>query len=134
MRDGRTRKLERPTEQTRASQFFAVFKVTLVIVEGPSAGTEFEIDRESVVLGRGPDVDLCFDDTAMSREHATLELTGDGFRLRDLASSNGVTVNGASTLVCDLKHSDRFQLGEHVFQYVLEEIQRSPRSYQLPDD
>ncbi len=134
MRDGRTRKLERPPEQTRASQFFAVFKVTIVIVEGPSAGTEFEIDRESVVLGRGPDVDLCFDDSAMSREHATLELTGDGFRLRDLASSNGVTVNGAPTLACDLKHSDRFQLGEHVFQYVLEEIQRPPRSYQLPDD
>ena len=134
MRDGRTRKLERPAEQTRASQFFAVFKVTVVIVEGPSAGTEFEIDRESVVLGRGPDSDLCFDDPAMSREHAALELTGDGFRLRDLASSNGVTVNEAPTLVCDLKHGDRFQLGEHVFQYVLEEIQRSPRSYQLPDD
>jgi len=35
--------------------------------------------------------------------------------------------------VAELEHGDRFQLGEHVFQLVLERRRREPRAYVLPD-
>jgi pSer/pThr/pTyr-binding forkhead associated (FHA) protein len=43
-------------------------------------------------------------------------------------------VNGALILASELKHGDRFQLGEHVFQFVLEQRRRDPRTYVLPDE
>ena len=46
---------------------------------------------------------------------------------------NGVQVNGAPVQVAELEHGDRFQLGEHVFQLVLERRRREPRAYLLPD-
>jgi pSer/pThr/pTyr-binding forkhead associated (FHA) protein len=69
----------------------------------------------------------------MSKEHAALEFSGGGIRLRDLGSMNGLRVNGGATKVADLKNGDRFQIGEHEFQFVLEQRRRQPRTYVLPD-
>ena len=79
-------------------------------------------------------VDLAFDDEAMSREHAAIEFTKGGYRIRDLASTNGVYINDAHVAVGDLKHGDRFQLGDHLFTFVLEEIVRQPKPYAIDDE
>jgi pSer/pThr/pTyr-binding forkhead associated (FHA) protein len=42
-------------------------------------------------------------------------------------------VNGSEVQVAELEHGDRFQLGEHVFQLVIEQRRREPRAYVLPD-
>jgi pSer/pThr/pTyr-binding forkhead associated (FHA) protein len=133
MRDGLTRKLAIGERDAGFTRFLAEFRASLVVLEGGVAGAEHEIERPLISIGRGPGVDLAFQDAAMSKEHARLEW-GDGWlRLRDLGSMNGVRVNGAPVQVADLKHGDRFQLGEHVFQLVLEQRRREPRTYQLPD-
>jgi pSer/pThr/pTyr-binding forkhead associated (FHA) protein len=133
MRDGRTRKLAIGERDPGFTRFLAEFRASLVVVEGGIAGSEHEIDRPYISLGRGPGVDLAFQDPAMSKEHACLEWAGGALRLRDLGSMNGIRVNGAEIQVTDLKHGDRFQLGEHVFQLVLEQRRREPRTYVLPD-
>lgn len=133
MRDGLTRKLEIGERNSDFARFLAEFRACLVVVEGGVAGSEHEIDRPRTSLGRGPAVDLVFPDPAMSKEHASLEWAGGALRLRDLGSMNGIRVNGAEVQVADLKHGDRFQLGEHVFQLVLEQRRREPRTYVLPD-
>ena len=61
---------------------------------GAVAGEEHPLDREKLVLGRGPGVDLAFDDAEMSSQHAAVEFTGEGFRICDLGSTNGTFVNG----------------------------------------
>ena len=51
--------------------------------------------KERVVLGRAPDCDVCLPHPMVSRYHAILERLADGsLRLRDLASVNGVWVDG----------------------------------------
>ena len=84
-------------------------------------------------LGRGDEATWKFPDDTMSKEHAALEVTGDRIRLRDLGSMNGIKLNGAETKVADLKNGDRFQLGKLVFQLVIEERRREPRTYVLED-
>lgn len=133
MHDGRTRKLAR-SEPPRQNEFLRQMRACLVIVEGPAAGTEYPLCCESICVGRGPSADLCFDDPAMSQEHAALELTEKGFRVRDLGSTNGVHVNGSPVLAAELKHGDRLQLGEHAFQYVVEKLQNGPPTYVLSGD
>jgi len=133
MRDGLTRKLEIGEQDSGFTRFLAEFRASLVVLEGGVAGAEHEIVEPKTSIGRGPDVDLAFPDAAMSREHASLEWADGQLRLRDLGSMNGIRVNGAAVQVADLKHGDRFQLGEHVFQLVLEQRRREPRAYVLPD-
>ncbi len=48
-----------------------------------------------VVLGRGAGADLAIQDPTISRRHAELVAEPGGVRVRDLGSSNGVSVNGA---------------------------------------
>lgn len=126
MRERATRKLSRPGRGAQPAQ-----RASLVIIEGGAEGSEFELDRERCVVGRGPGVDLALEDVAMSRQHAAFERTATGHRVCDLGSTNGVSVNGAPVAVADLKHGDRVQLGEHVLQYLVETRERSPRAFQV---
>jgi pSer/pThr/pTyr-binding forkhead associated (FHA) protein len=133
MRDGRTRKLEVGERQPDFTRFLAETRAAIVVLEGPAAGSETEIENPRLTIGRGPGVDLAFPDPAMSKQHACIEWGSRSLRLRDLGSTNGVRVNGAEVQVSELKHGDRFQLGGHVFQLVLEPRRREPRAYVLPD-
>jgi pSer/pThr/pTyr-binding forkhead associated (FHA) protein len=133
MRDGLTRKLEIGERDGGFTRFLAGFRASLVVLEGGVAGAEHEIERPLTSIGRGPGVDLAFPDAAMSKQHASLEWAEDRLRLRDLGSMNGIFVNGSAVQVAELKHGDRFQLGGHVFQLVIEQRRREPRAYVLPD-
>ena len=130
MQDGHTRKLVR--SQVEQSLFLARNRASLVVIEGRAAGTEYVVDDPSITMGRGPGVDLVFDDDAMSRQHAALELGKDGFAVRDMGSTNGLKVNGSQVMAADLKHGDRIEMGEHVLQYILERRERVT-TYELPD-
>ncbi len=128
MRDGNTRKLAQSPVKQRL--FLSRHRACLVVVDGPAAGTEYRLQSQSVVLGRGPGVDIAFADEAMSKRHAALELGEDGYRLRDMGSTNGVSLNGSPVSAADLKHGDRLQLGEHTLQYVVES-RKHTRAYDL---
>jgi pSer/pThr/pTyr-binding forkhead associated (FHA) protein len=134
MRDGRTRKVDTPERDDSFEGFIAGWRATVVVLSGDAAGTEYTMERPGVSMGRGEEADWTFADDTMSKEHAILEFTGGGIRLRDLGSMNGTRLNGGETRVADLKNGDRFQLGEHEFQFVLEKLSRKPRTYVLPDE
>ena len=70
----------------------------------------------------------------MSKEHATLEFVSGSFRLRDLGSMNGVRLNGTEVKAAEIESGDRFQLGDHEFQFVLEQSEKAPRTWVLSDD
>ena len=103
----------------------------ITVVSGPGAGAGFTIDRERVIVGRGPGVDRAFDDPAMSRQHAVIEFNAGGFRLRDLGSTNGTLLNGTSVHSAELRHGDRFEIGGQRFQLAIEEREREPDAYEL---
>ena len=130
MQDGKTRQM-RVVGNSPARTFLACMRAALVQLSGDAAGSEFELDRERVVVGRGSEADLSFDDAAMSREHAAFECGADGYSVVDLGSTNGVLVNDGSVEQAALKHGDRIQLGDHVFQYVIEEKSRSPKTFSV---
>ncbi len=134
MRDGMTRRIETPGGNGSLAEYLNLWRAVVVSLSGDQAGSEYELDRPCVTMGRGPGTDLMFDDEAMSREHAVLEFDGSGFRIRDLGSMNGLLLNGSETRVGELKNGDRFELGEHAFQILLDRRPRQPKAYVIPDE
>jgi pSer/pThr/pTyr-binding forkhead associated (FHA) protein len=134
MQDGHTRRVQHEDAPGRDSDaFLASHRAVIVTLSGTTAGNEYVLDRAQMTIGRGPDVELAFDDTTMSREHAAFEVIDGAMRLRDLGSTNGVLVNGSPVLQIELKHGDRIELGEHQFQFILEQRRRGPKTYDLSD-
>ena len=133
MHDGRTRKvdLEMPAKQ---NAFLEANLASLTILAGPAAGQEFALESARQIVGRGADADIRLDLDSVSAEHAAFELGEKGFGVRDLASTNGVRVNGQEVLSHWLEHGDRVQLGECELQYVVEPRTRAPRTWDLEAD
>jgi len=134
VRDGRTAKRVVRKRGADIDAFLERFEATLVVVRGEIAGDEHLLDRPKLVLGRGPGVDIGFNDSEMSSQHAAIEFTGDGFRICDLGSTNGTLVNGKPIQAHDLAPGDRVELGQHVLQLRLEEHEPEPKVYLVPDD
>ena len=94
---------------------------------GPLAGQSFALDRSPFSIGRSADNDLAVPDTLASRQHASLELQGDRWFLRDLGSSNGTFLNrqAVSDSPQPLRSGDLVGIGDSVFVFTTD-IQQIP--------
>ncbi len=134
MRDGYTRESPKSASGgTTFAAFIEAWNPSLVILSGKLQGTDFPIERASTVIGRGPGVDLALDDETLSRQHATIEFAAGGLRLRDLGSLNGSSINGSPQDSGELKHGDRFQLGDLSFQLIVEQRPHTPKTHYIDD-
>ena len=133
MHDGRTRKVD-SVEPPPQSDFLEANVASLTILAGPSAGMEFELCSMRQIAGRADTTEIRLDFDSISAEHAAFELGEKGFGVRDLASTNGVRVNGQEVLSHWLEHGDRVELGSCALQYVVEPRTRTPKTWDLDDD
>jgi DNA-binding NtrC family response regulator len=67
---------------------------TIAILDGPDAGRTVELDGTSLRVGSGPENDLVLTDESVSARHFELSVDEQGWRLRDLESTNGTFVLG----------------------------------------
>lgn len=76
----------------------------------------YVMNRERVTIGRSQLNDIVIDDPSVSHQHALIVYDSSkerspSFTVFDLASSNGVRVNGRTHIKCRLKHNDTIALG-----------------------
>jgi Mg-chelatase subunit ChlD len=85
----------------------------LVATDGPMRSREFRIVKPEVVIGRGADADVRLsDDNRTSRHHAKLVQAQPGrFRIVDMASRNGLRVNGQDVTQAELQDEDVIEIG-----------------------
>jgi pSer/pThr/pTyr-binding forkhead associated (FHA) protein len=134
MSEKSTRKMETVPRALDFRAFRARHIASIVVISGAESGSEYILDDPKSRIGRDPDVELSFDDSAMSREHAILEFSNGAFVLRDLGSTNGTRLNGENVMARELDHGDRIEIGEHLFQFVLEDRNAAPQTYYIPDE
>ena len=65
----------------------------------------------ALVIGRSKDCDVPLADGNVSRRHAEIGRSADGFVLRDLDSTNGTTVNGRRVKSAPVGEGDEITLG-----------------------
>jgi predicted component of type VI protein secretion system len=83
----------------------------LVLSTETQGKVAYEFAERSITIGRAPDNVIVIDDPSVSTRHATLELMGKTYRLRDLDSTNGTKVNGVSITEALLRFEDRIRFG-----------------------
>lgn len=72
------------------------------------------LGKQSVLLGRDPSAATRLETALVSRRHAEIRSESEVFVLRDLASKNGVFVNGARVAESPLRPGDVLRLGDAV--------------------
>jgi two-component system, cell cycle response regulator len=66
----------------------------LTVLRGPSPGFIYALDGVVSVIGRSPEAQVSIPEDTLSRRHACIRRTADGFYLEDLASTNGTFIDG----------------------------------------
>jgi pSer/pThr/pTyr-binding forkhead associated (FHA) protein len=84
----------------------------LVVKRGPQAGSRFSLDNPVTTAGRHPESDIFLDDITVSRRHAEIERSGDGYRVRDVGSLNGTYLNRERIEQAELANGDELQIGK----------------------
>ena len=89
----------------------------LVVVSGPNVGSIHRIG-DGVLLGRDPSATVFVDSPDVSRRHARIRATGEGFVLEDLGSRNGTYLNGKPIeQPTALAEGDKISVGTSVFRF-----------------
>ncbi|HTQ48914.1 MAG TPA: FHA domain-containing protein [Polyangiaceae bacterium] len=79
---------------------------------------EFDLALGSTVIGRSLDCTLTIEDPLVSRQHARIVIAGDEATVEDMASRNGVRVNGVQIKgATPLRDGDRVRIGTQDFVF-----------------
>jgi pSer/pThr/pTyr-binding forkhead associated (FHA) protein/outer membrane biosynthesis protein TonB len=105
----------------------------LVVESDNLRGLELRITRSPVTVGRVRDAcDLVVDHRSISKEHARFTRLTDGtWQVLDLASANGMKVNGEPYSKCEVRSGDLVELG-HVSLRFLTAGARAPATSDKP--
>jgi pSer/pThr/pTyr-binding forkhead associated (FHA) protein len=86
---------------------------SLIVRSGTQAGDAFALRDQLTRLGRHPDSEISLDDITVSRRHAEVERTENGYVVRDAGSLNGTYLNAER--IDDevvLRQGDELQVGK----------------------
>ncbi|MGE0756661.1 MAG: SpoIIE family protein phosphatase [Pirellulaceae bacterium] len=64
------------------------------VLTGTKAGQQFELAARETLIGRRPDCHIILPDTTVSRRHARITLSKEGYWVDDIGSQHGTRVNG----------------------------------------
>lgn len=87
----------------------------LHVIAGPDAGTEFPLYKGSSVIGRGHACEVVLTDPLVSWRHARVHIA-DFAEVLDLASTNGIEVDGTLQTKTVLRTDDTITLGDTVLR------------------
>ena len=86
---------------------------------GSAMGTRYALREKPLVVGRGDDCDVRITDNSVSRRHARIDHTADGYHVSDLGSTNGTFVNDRQLDGPYALHDgDYLRVGNCIYRYL----------------
>ena len=82
---------------------------------------EYEIDKDSISIGRKHGNDIQLNDLTVSGRHALITKLSEHVYVDDLGSTNGTLLNGGRVAKSQIQHGDTIQTGNYQFTYFCEE-------------
>jgi diguanylate cyclase (GGDEF)-like protein len=81
-------------------------------------GKRFPLDVDEIVVGRGGDCNIQIDRDSVSRKHARVYSTANGWEVEDLGSTNGSYINDVPVDRSPLRDSDFLKVGAAIFKFL----------------
>jgi pSer/pThr/pTyr-binding forkhead associated (FHA) protein len=78
---------------------------------------EVELSKPVMVVGRNPACDIVIDHPAISGRHMLLWIVDQTVYAEDLASTNGIKVNGLAAVLHTVRHLDIIEVGRHKIRF-----------------
>lgn len=92
----------------------------LTLMSGERVGQQYKLSKKQVI-GRD-NVEIVIRDPRMSRSHASIEVFGTEYLLRDLSSANHTYINNAMIQQPTImKHGDKIRVGNTELLFMIEE-------------
>jgi len=85
---------------------------------GGMAGQSFQPAEGRTLIGRSPECEVFLDDVTVSRRHAEITRSKEGWVLRDAGSLNGTYVNRTLIDHAVLQGGDEVQIGKYRFTFL----------------
>jgi DNA-binding NtrC family response regulator len=95
--------------------------IRIEVVAGPARPAPLVRESGTLIAGSHASSDLVLEDGSVSRQHARLELLGDGVRVVDLGSTNGVKYLGARVREAVVPLGGEVHLGRSVLRFTAAE-------------
>lgn len=83
----------------------------LICTRPDGTATAHALEKEAVLIGRGPDCDLVIDDPSVSRRHCLVEKRGAARIARNVSTTNPIAVNGRAVDEATLAPGDALRIG-----------------------
>ena len=96
----------------------------LIVLYPQNQFAQIPLERGTIVLGRGQDADIRFEDELVSRRHCALSFDGGSVTVEDLGSTNGTFVDGNFVHKQILDSDNRLQMS-NIERNHLVDIRRS---------
>ncbi len=90
----------------------------LVVRQGSKRGSRIALDADLISIGRHPESDIFLDDITVSRRHAEVHRTTEGFVVVDAGSLNGTYVDKDRVERSTLTDGAELQIGKFKLVYL----------------
>ena len=87
-------------------------------IYGRELGRQYELSTAETVIGRGGESDITIDMDNVSRRHARVINSADGFFVEDLQSTNGTYVNDREVSLERLANGDLIKIGGAILKFL----------------
>ena len=85
---------------------------------GAALGTRYSLGEAPVLLGRDEGCDISIHDDSVSRRHACVQPTPQGYDVIDMQSTNGTYVNDNRIASHSLKDGDYLRVGNGIYRFL----------------
>lgn len=85
----------------------------LLVLKGAGIGGRYLLDSAETKIGRDLNNEICLDDITVSRSHALIYRTAEGYSVKDLGSLNGTYLNAISVRDSKIINGDEIQIGKY---------------------
>jgi pSer/pThr/pTyr-binding forkhead associated (FHA) protein len=95
---------------------------------------DIALGRDLILIGRHPECDVKLASRMVSSQHCCLSFDGDGFRVRDLASTNGTWINGKPVANGWIRQGDVLSIARNSYRLELVDAgSAASSSWRRPD-
>ena len=81
-------------------------------------GTRYELHGDEIMIGRGDDCQIQVHEHSVSRQHARIELTEEGYVVHDLDSTNGTFINDRPITESKLHDGEYLRVGNCIYRFL----------------